>query len=189
MSPEHSTLLASLRQASLLPSKLIPEDFTPSTTVSITYPNKSINPGDLARVSEVAIAPNVAFSGDASAGYTFMMLDPDAPTPEDPKFAFWRHWVVARVKPSASEGQGTLDSGVTLTRYLAPGPKDESGPHRYLFLVFREPEGVAIRREDVGGEEFVERRGFGAEEFVEGRGLQLVGVNWMRGVGDGWMEE
>ena len=50
-----------------------------------------------------------------------MLVDPDAPTPEDPKYAFWRHWI-----------QGGLEPGVwppahqaAVTSYLAPGPKDE----------------------------------------------------------------
>jgi len=75
-----------------------------------------------------------------------------------------------------------------VTPYLAPGPKDESGPHRYLFLLFSEPEGFEVKKEDVGGDEFVERRSFGAREWVEKCGLELVGVQWMRGVGDGWVE-
>lgn len=46
-----------------------------------------------------------------------------------------------------------------------------------------------MARGDVGGEEFVERRSFPAGEFVEKYGLVLVGVQWMRGVGDGWVGE
>lgn len=76
-----------------------------------------------------------------------------------------------------------------MTPYLAPGPKDESGPHRYLFLLYREPEGVEIKKEDVGGDEFVERRSFKVGELVGRKGLELVGVQWMRGVGDGWVGE
>lgn len=82
-----------------------------------------------------------------------------------------------------------IEKGTTVTQYLAPGPKDESGPHRYLFLVFEEPEGFKVGKEDVGGEEFVERRSFGVDAWVEKWGLKLVGVQWMRGVGDGWVEK
>lgn len=39
---------------------------------------------------------------------------------------------------------------------------------------------------EVGGEEFVDRRGFGVKGFVEGSGLVVVGVGWFLGVGDGW---
>lgn len=114
--------------------------------------------------------------------YTLLLIDPDAPTPDDPKFAYWRHWVISRIPSGAAAAEGK-----TLTQYLAPGPKDDSKPHRYLFLLYREPEGKQeLSKEDVGGEEFVERRSFGAREWVGKWGLQLVGVNWMFGAGDGW---
>lgn len=64
-----------------------------------------------------------------------------------------------------------------------------SKPHRYLFLLFREPPApAALSKEDVGGEEFVQRRSFDAATFVSKHGLALVGVNWMLGAGDGWAE-
>ena len=50
-----------------------------------------------------------------------MLIDPDAPTPEDPKFAFWRHWVVSGLKAGS-----VLDGNTpALTAYLGPGPKPE----------------------------------------------------------------
>lgn len=113
-----------------------------------------------------------------------MLVDPDAPTPDDPKFAYWRHWVVSNISSSPI----TSTNSNTLTEYLGPGPKDESKPHRYLFLLYRESEGLNLGKEDVGGEEFVQRRSFQVKDWVEGKGLELVGVNWMLGAGDGWKE-
>lgn len=76
-----------------------------------------------------------------------------------------------------------------LTEYFGPGPKDDSAPHRYMFLLYREPTGMAkLAKEDVGGEEFAQRRSFATKAWVEKYGLELVGVNWMLGVGDGWEE-
>lgn len=115
-----------------------------------------------------------------------MLVDPDAPTPDNPKFAYWRHWVVSNIKSSSTSSQ--LSSGNILTEYLGPGPKDESKPHRYLFLLFKEPEELSLKKEDVGGEEFVQRRSFAVKEWVEKNTLVLVGVNWMLGAGDGWKE-
>ena len=140
-------------------------------------------------MSEVKDKPSVTFSASkpgSAQSFTFLLIDPDAPTPDDPKFAYWRHWVVVNVPPGSGDGSGDVEDGKTLTEYLAPGPKDESGPHRYLFLLFKEPQGFTIEKNDVGGEEFVDRRSFGAKDFVEKHGLELVGVQWMRGVGDGW---
>jgi hypothetical protein len=55
-------------------------------------------------------------------------------------------------------------------------------------LLYREPDGLRLSKEDVGGEEFVQRRSFKPAEFAERHGLRLVGVNWMYCAGDGWKE-
>lgn len=65
---------------------------------------------------------------------------------------------------------------------------DSSGPHRYLFLLFEEKPGSSLTKEDVGGEEFVDRRSFPAAEFVDRHGLKLVGVNWMTCAWDGYTQ-
>ncbi|KAF2026566.1 PEBP-like protein [Setomelanomma holmii] len=185
-----TTLLTSLKSANLLPSKIIPESFTPSIDLTITFPNISPSAGSFVRVSQVKEAPIVSISSSTppalGQSFTFMLIDSDAPTPDDPKFAYWRHWVVTSISPN--DTSNILASGTTLTPYLAPGPKDESGPHRYLILLFREPERLKLEKADVGGEEFVDRRSFGAKEFLEKYGLKLVGVQWMRGVGDRWKD-
>lgn len=122
--------------------------------------------------------------------YTLMLVDPDAPTPDDPKFVYWRHWIVSSIPASASSQApdgNVVDAGKALTEYLGPGPKDESQPHRYLFLLYREPEAMkTLTKSDAGGEEFVQRRSFAVKEWVEMHGMELVGVNWMLGAGDGW---
>ncbi|EAW17123.1 YbhB/YbcL family Raf kinase inhibitor-like protein [Aspergillus fischeri NRRL 181] len=170
-------LTQSLAQANLTPGLLpfLPPDFKPTTQLHVSFNNKPVSLGNLFRASECKTAPSVSFSKEennqpSSTSYTLLLVDPDAPTPDDPKFAFWRHWVVSGLK--AEEG----DSGTAVTEYLGPGPKDE------------EPEGFALTKEDVGGEEFTARRSFKVAEWVERHGLELVGVNWMLGAGDGWTE-
>ncbi|KAF1923027.1 PEBP-like protein [Didymella exigua CBS 183.55] len=181
-------LIDGLKSVSLLPSTIIPASFTPSYDLKVSFPSKTPSNGSLVRVSDVKDTPSVTFSAASDSAstqsFTLLLIDPDAPTPDDPKFAYWRHWVVTNI-PSNS-GSGDVKGGKTITQYLAPGPKDESGPHRYLFLLFKEPQGFGVEKSDVGGEEFVDRRSFGAKDFVEKWGLELVGVQWMRGVGDGW---
>ncbi|KAL4924130.1 YbhB/YbcL family Raf kinase inhibitor-like protein [Aspergillus undulatus] len=182
-------LYGSLLQAGLFPGSapLIPNDFVPSTQLGIAFGDKAVALGNLFRVSEVKAAPTISFASEAGSSgsetYALLLIDPDAPTPDDPKFAYWRHWVISGLKPGEK-----IDNVPALTEYLGPGPKDDSRPHRYLFLLFREPEGLALSREDVGGEEFVQRRSFKAAEWVQQHGLVLVGVNWMLGAGDGWTE-
>ncbi|KAI8931732.1 hypothetical protein NX059_011375 [Plenodomus lindquistii] len=191
------SLLDSLKTANLLPSPIIPETFKPTYNLTVTFPSLTPSNGALARVSQVKDQPVISISAipgttppTSTTSFTFMQIDPDAPTPADPKFSYWRHWVVSNIPlPSPSTpGANIVEAGRTVTRYLAPGPKDESGPHRYLFLLFEEKGGVGLETQDVGGEEFVDRRSFRAERVVGEKGLELVGVQWMRGVGDGWVE-
>jgi phosphatidylethanolamine-binding protein (PEBP) family uncharacterized protein len=185
-----NALVDSLQNGGLLASSIIPANFTPTVNLAVNFPSISPSNGSFVRVSQVKDAPTISISSPTSSlssqSFTFMLIDPDAPTPDDPKFAYWRHWVVSNISLSKLDASDIVEAGVTLTQYLAPGPKDESGPHRYLFLLFKEPENLKLGKEDVGGEEFVDRRSFGASEFAEKHGLELVGVQWMRGVGDGW---
>ncbi|KAM6485991.1 phosphatidylethanolamine-binding protein [Trichoderma sp. SZMC 28011] len=189
-------LSTSLVEANLVPGSaeaLVPGDFKPATRLSISFGGRDVELGNLFRVNEVKLAPFVSFdaeAGDSSgdASYMLLLVDPDAPTPDDPKFAFWRHWVLPGLKPLAEADGVVAQTKQALTEYLAPGPKDDSQPHRYLFLLFREPHGLALTKEDVGGEEFVQRRSFDPVTFVKKHQLQLVSLNWMKGAGDGWKE-
>ncbi|KAI9052039.1 hypothetical protein LZ554_004293 [Drepanopeziza brunnea f. sp. 'monogermtubi'] len=177
-------LLASLAAANLAPgsSALIPKDFTPSVHLNITYGDQRVSLGNVLRTSETTTAPIVKFDSEkaGSTSYTLLLIDPDAPTPEDPKFAYWRHWIVTGLTGSTSQ-----DAAPAATAYLGPGPKDATASrHRYLFLLFREPAGFKFVRGEVGGDAFIERRSFDAAGWAAGRGLVLVGVEWFSGVGD-----
>ncbi|KAI1108948.1 phosphatidylethanolamine-binding protein [Nemania sp. NC0429] len=197
--PHAAALAESLAKANLAPGAaagLIPEGFRATTRLDVSFGGKDAALGTFFRAGECKVAPAVSFLAEAEADaashtYTFILTDPDAPTPDDPKFAFWRHWVVSGLRPQSADGGAAASSSAELTAYLGPGPKDDSKPHRYLFLLYREPEGglLHLSKDDVGGEEFVQRRSFKPAEFAERHGLRLVGVNWMLCAGDGWKEE
>ncbi|KAI1367776.1 phosphatidylethanolamine-binding protein [Xylaria arbuscula] len=198
---EHQAALAtSLAKANLVPGPatgLIPDGFRPTAKLHVSFGdnnnnNRAVELGTFFRAGECKQAPKISFTGELEAGenatYSFILTDPDAPTPDDPKFAFWRHWVLSGLRPQGVEGVDAAAAATELTAYLGPGPKDDSKPHRYLFLLYREPAGLSISKEDVGGEEFVQRRSFRPAEFAERYALRLVGVNWMYCAGDGWKE-
>ncbi|KAI0976082.1 phosphatidylethanolamine-binding protein [Xylaria arbuscula] len=188
-----AALVASLAKASLVPGSatgLIPDGFRPTTKLNIRFGDKAVELGTFLRAGECKEAPTVAFAAEPDAtentSYSFILTDPDAPTPDEPKFAFWRHWVLSGLRPR--DAMDTVTTSSELTAYLGPGPKDDSKPHRYLFLLYREPDELQLAKEDVGGEEFVHRRSFKPAQFAERHGLRLVGVNWMYCAGDGWKE-
>jgi phosphatidylethanolamine-binding protein len=126
-------LLDSLSKARLVPgpaSTVIPADFSPAIKLGITFQNTTVTLGTFLRAGVAKQPPAVSLTpldgNDASnAFFTLAMFDPDAPTPDDPKFAFWRHWVVPGLKASAA-GDGAVGwTKDAVTAYLGPGPKDE----------------------------------------------------------------
>jgi phosphatidylethanolamine-binding protein (PEBP) family uncharacterized protein len=189
-------LQTTLKASALVPGPaevLVPQDFTPTTALNVSYDGRALEYGNLFRARECKLPPAISFAPEANASsaasYLLMLVDPDAPTPEDPKFAFWRHWVIPGLQPThGTDGQVVAETKRALTEYLGPGPKDDSTPHRYLFLLFREPASLDLAKEAVGGEEFVQRRSFDPVTFIKEHELKLVSVNWMRGAGDGWTE-
>jgi phosphatidylethanolamine-binding protein len=242
-----ANLPTTLKDAALLSPKLglqpniIPPTFTPTLTLKAIFTpsnptSSTATTGSLLRKSQLAGLPDLVIlplgadrHPDVPLGtiprrdpqdYTIMFLDPDAPTPDDPKFGYWRHWIVRGCWRQPGTG-GRLNLGETVSPWIAPGVADSyvspfafwnfssfpfdvyvwvsnvwkrltgasrSGPHRYLLLLFQEPEeGYGPTKEDVGGDEFVDRRSFDAVCFVQKFGLKLVAVTWVWGVGDGWV--
>ncbi|CAG0892725.1 unnamed protein product [Cyprideis torosa] len=67
-----------------------------------------------------------------SSFYTILMVDPDAPSRDDPRFRSWLHLMIVNV-PAV---RGTLKhlDGDTIVPYNGPTPP--KGIHRYVFLVY-----------------------------------------------------
>lgn len=128
-------LMESLEKANLVPGSadgLIPVDFKPTTRLEASFGGKTVNAGNFFRASECRQVPSISFAAEAdadaplNASYLLLLTDPDAPTPDDPKFAFWRHWVVGGLKPaSGGEDVVAMQDRSALTEYLGPGPRDE----------------------------------------------------------------
>ncbi|KAG8441135.1 hypothetical protein GDO86_006761 [Hymenochirus boettgeri] len=71
------------------------------------------------------------------------MVDPDAPSKDDPKYRMWRHWLVTEI-PGLQLIGGKELSGIDLTEYRRPTPPPGTGYHRYQFLLFNQPPGASL---------------------------------------------
>jgi len=80
---------------------------------------------------------------DPTAKYTALMLDPDAPAPNDPASAPIRHWVAGNIDGAdLQSGFSNISAGVdTLQDYTGPNPPPGSKPHRYGVFLFEQPNG------------------------------------------------
>lgn len=66
--------------------------------------------------------------------YTLVMLDPDAPSAEEPKQRSWLHWLVVNIE------NADVSTGFKVAEYKPPTPPKDSGLHRYIFLLIQQPE-------------------------------------------------
>ncbi|XP_075766954.1 phosphatidylethanolamine-binding protein 4 isoform X4 [Pelodiscus sinensis] len=116
------------------------------------------------RISKEWSRPQIVYpQADKNKKYVLIMADPDAPSRANPKYRFWRHWVVIDIK-GIDLRAGNL-KGRVLTEYGRPTPPSRSGYHRYQFRLYEQPahEAIALSPEEEASlgswplERFVER--------------------------------
>ncbi|KAF3913545.1 hypothetical protein ABW20_dc0103773 [Dactylellina cionopaga] len=170
-----------------------PPNFSPEaqTYFPVTYDTAETNPtffanGGLYDKNAVQSTPSV-FVPDTPAmtGQTFiiLMVDPDAPSPQNNSLGQILHWLQPGVKvPINTQKVMAPDNATTYlkldttsTGAIAPyrGPAPPSiDPHRYIFMLFLQPS--QNFQLPTGFEQYQggnERRLFNADQFVQAAGL------------------
>ncbi|XP_047941276.1 protein MOTHER of FT and TFL1-like [Salvia hispanica] len=111
--------------------------FVPTAELAVRYTAQkiSINGGKV-KPSSAAERPNVRITGSPNNYYTLVMVDPDAPSPSEPTFREWLHWLVIDIPEGsdASEGMNRYDPK-ELMAYMGPQPP---WIHRHIFTAFRQ---------------------------------------------------
>uniref|UniRef100_A0A2H1W3R8 SFRICE_008466 n=1 Tax=Spodoptera frugiperda TaxID=7108 RepID=A0A2H1W3R8_SPOFR len=107
----------------------------PSELLTVKYPNGStVTTGKELTPTQVKDQPVVQWAAKDEEYYTLAMVDPDAPSREEPKFREWHHWLVGNIHG------GHIGKGEILSEYIGSGPPKGTGLHRYVFLVYKQPE-------------------------------------------------
>lgn len=100
----------------------------------MTYPNGvSIDLGNELTPAAVKVAPKLSWDAAEEELFTLIFFDPDAPSRENPRFREYRHWLVVNIIGSF------VDVGDTVVDYKGPTPPKGTGPHRYIFLIYKQP--------------------------------------------------
>ncbi|XP_072941199.1 protein D2-like [Epargyreus clarus] len=107
----------------------------PSELVEVQYPSGlKVDLGQELTPTQVKDKPVVKWASKDTEYYTLAMVDPDAPSRENPKFREWHHWLVGNIYG------GDLGKGEVLSDYIGSGPPKGTGLHRYVFLIYKQPE-------------------------------------------------
>ncbi|GAA6004305.1 hypothetical protein JCM10207_000660 [Rhodosporidiobolus poonsookiae] len=164
-------LKAALTESGLIGSSVVPSTFqNPAVLLHATYPTfGNVQPGATHTVAETQDEPSVSFNAPegAECKFTIILADPDAPSRQDQKWSPFLHWALADVVPGQAPGQ-------TLVTYMGPAPPPKTGPHRYVFLVYKQP----VDHLPELGTEPDNRPSFAIADFVKRNELELVGANF-----------
>lgn len=63
------------------------------------------------------------------------MTDPDAPSRAQPTYRECRHWTVMNIPESS------IENGDEVIEYIGSGAPKNTDFHRYIFLVYKQPNG------------------------------------------------
>ncbi|KAG6831325.1 hypothetical protein H0H92_011240 [Tricholoma furcatifolium] len=135
----------------------IPQDifitFKPTALLEVTFPQPTgpsitLHAGIQLPRNATAGPPTFAAAGLRDAGpFVVATVDPDAPMPADPTEAEIRHFLGANffaIDPRAGEGgvlQRLVNETAAISNFKQPTPPAGSPAHRYIFLLFEQPEG------------------------------------------------
>ncbi|GLT45948.1 hypothetical protein SLA2020_197420 [Shorea laevis] len=137
--------------------------FTPATEFTVRCGAKQVTNGCNVKPSAAAEKPHVQVLGSRASSnlYTLVMVDPDAPSPSEPKLREWLHWIVVDI-PEGSDAT----KGRELVEYM--GPQPHAGIHRYVLALFKQ-EGAVM-----GQTRLPDGRGnFSTRQFAAQNGLGL----------------
>ena len=102
-----------------------------------------MRPADCVRAPEICTSLPL----DATALYTLLMFDPDAPCRTRPIYrSFFHHLIIDIPGKQTGEGKSKdkfgLKNGREVMQYVGPAPPCNSGPHRYVYMLFKQTEAL-----------------------------------------------
>lgn len=197
---------ASDRKLALRTHKVIPdvltEDLNLSFDLTLKWPEATLDsPGQELDREKTQTEPEVLLNPAPSEpldNLILIMTDPDLMMNNDTYFGQVRHWLVTNLTANP-DGKLSHHASAERSPYVGPAPLPNylySRPHRYVFILARAGEKIAVTPEDlrelqqpymaaVAGkqgevQDLKDRWGFNAQKLVEKKGLEVQAVTFMR---------
>ncbi|KAG5636447.1 hypothetical protein H0H81_008037 [Sphagnurus paluster] len=155
--------------------------FNPKFLLGVSFPQTDgttvkVRPGVQLSLKASANEPTLSIAGRADATgpggpFVAVMVDPDAPTPQDPSISQIRHLVASDLDAATSlRGKSHQLTSATpaISSYIPPGPPAGSDAHRYIILLYNQPAGFKDQTVVTPGTSVI---GFNASAFAAATGL------------------
>lgn len=98
--------------------------------MEIHFVKKNIKDNQIIPVDIVQDKPTIRYNFKKGKLYTLIMVDHDAPSPENPINKYFLHWIMINI-----DDKGLGDEPIS---YKAANPPEGSGLHRYTFMLFEQ---------------------------------------------------
>ncbi|XP_008554051.1 phosphatidylethanolamine-binding protein homolog F40A3.3 isoform X5 [Microplitis demolitor] len=109
-------------------------DKPPAAVLQVNYANNvKVELGNELTPTKVKDPPTVNWDADSGSFYTLCMTDPDVPSRSNPSVPAFFHWIVVNIPA------GNIEKGQVIISYIGPGPPKDSGLHRYILLLYKQP--------------------------------------------------
>ncbi|KAI9714785.1 MAG: hypothetical protein M1820_000074 [Bogoriella megaspora] len=142
-----------------------------SKVLGLNIGEELIKTGQFVPKAEVKSPPELSFAVPSkSATYIAIGIDLDAPTPSINFLAPILHWIQPGFK-AAQDSDALTSSDAFVANYIAPSPPPISSSHRYLFILYEQPEG------------------FNGKDFAPPDGKPLGNTSRMRFDLDAWIKK
>ncbi|XP_055934592.1 protein D2-like [Argiope bruennichi] len=124
-------------------SKIVPDIVSdmPEKPLQVTFFNKSFDCGTNTGYFRSLKAPTIQYQADNETLYTLIMLDADAPFPDLNISTTFLHWLIVNIPGN------NVNEGQTIASYIVPFPPPLLGPHRYIILIYQQPEKIDPKEE------------------------------------------
>lgn len=137
-------------------------DKVPANVLNVAYPNNlTVEIGKVLTPTQVKDPPTVTWNAEANAFYTLCMTDPDAPSRQTPTFREWHHWLVGNIPGS------DVSKGEVLSDYIGSGPPEGTGLHRYVFLLYKQPQKLTFDEKRLTNRSGDNRGKFSIRKFAQ----------------------
>lgn len=132
----------------------------PLTPLGVTY-HSELDYGNKLTPTEVKSIPTIVWDAQPEDFYTLIFTDPDAPSRENPERRENLHWLVVNIPGNQ------LEKGETIVEYIGSGPPKGSGSHRYVYLIFKQPNRIECDFPKISNTSREGRSHFSTSQFAE----------------------
>lgn len=116
--------------------------------------NQEITYGEYIPLDEAQSEPRTKIIGKNNNLFTIVMVDPDAPAPNNPIYKYFLHWLI-------------INNSDTVEEFTPPNPP--IGTHRYVFLLLRQQSYIDPKKIQI-----VSRQKFPLAKFINDFKLKIM---------------